>query len=332
MLRWQHHTLDVAGDGGGKCLEPHGLVMDRAKPFIKGDVGKTRQHLFQRGFHIFLPEEFRIGETGAQHALVAGKDHGVAFGIGEPVADNHEARLQCAIRILGHQIFLVRADRGLKHLVGKRHEAILDRPEQRRRPFDKAADLVNQPFIRTQRRPRCFGKLGRTLEKHGTALVSVDHHMAGAKPFNIIIGAGKTGEVDVSRMLEIMATADSCERQCRAAKIEFPGKRSAAEKQIHPVKRAHPAEPCGAPALAFRPGKISQHGCDHIRQQIGGGGTRFSIRANRNLPFGVSSSVSCSRDSPVDFRKPAIACSGASTRGPRRSSDTSSCRSARPST
>ena len=265
----------MPADGGGKRLEPHGLVMDRAKPFIEGNVGKTRQHLFQRGLHVFLPEEFGIGETGAQNALVASKDHGVAFGIGKAVPDDHEARLQRATGVLSHKIFLVCTDRSLQHLAGKRHETLLDRPEQRRRPFDKAANLVDQPLIRAQRRTGSFGKRGRALKQGGAALVTVDHHVTGAKPFNIIIGAGDTGEVDVIRMFEIMAAAGGGEGKARPAEIEFPGKRSAAEKHIHPVKRAHPAETCGAPALAFRPGEVGQHGCDHAGQQIGRGGARF---------------------------------------------------------
>ena len=264
--------LDMPGDGGGKRLEPHGLVMDRAKPFIEGNVGKTRQHLFQRGLHVFLPEEFGIGETGAQNALVAGKNHGVTFGIGKAIPNDHEARLQRAIGVLGHQIFLVRTDRSFQHLAGKRHETVLDRPEQWRRPFDKAADLVDQPLVRAERRAGSFCKRRRALKQRGAALDPVDHHVTGAKPFNIIIGTGDTGEVDVIRMFEIMAAAGGGEGEARPAEIEFPGKRSAAEKQVHPVKRAHPAETCGTPALAFRPGEVGQHGCNHAGQQIGRGG------------------------------------------------------------
>ena len=93
--------------------------------------------------------------------------------------------------------------------------------------------------------------------------------MAGAKPRRIVIGAGNTCQLDIAGMFEIMAAACGGEGKAGPAEIQLARQWRAAEQHVHTMKRAHPAEPGGAPSLAFRPGKIRQHTGDHVRQQRG---------------------------------------------------------------
>ena len=224
----------------------------------------------KRRLPVLVPEEFGIGEAGPQHPLIAGKDHRVAVRIGQPVADHDKPGLQRAISASGRQIFLMRADRRLQNLVRQRHEAVLDGAEQRRWPFDKAADLIDQTLVGAQRRAGIGGQTGGTIDNGLPAFGAVDHDMTGAKTRHIFRGASDAGKVDILRALEIMAAACRCERQAGPAKVEFASKRRAGKQQIDPVKWTYPAKPRATPALALWPGELGQHATDHGRQQGGG--------------------------------------------------------------
>ena len=162
------------------------------------------------------------------------------------------------------------ADRGLEHLAGKCHEAVLDGTKQRRRPFDKAADLVDQDLVRAQGRPGSRRQIGGPVNNGQTAFSPVHHDMAVAKPRDIVVGAADACQVDIPRTLEIMAPAYRGEGQCGPAKVKLPGKRASPEQQVDAVKRTHPAEPRAAPALTLRPREIGQNTSNHGRQQGGG--------------------------------------------------------------
>ena len=163
----------------------------------------------------------------------------------------------------------MRPDRRLEHLVGKRHEPGLDGAEKRRRPFDKTADLVDEPLVRPQLRPGAGGQRGGGLDDGGAAAGRVDHDMTVQKPRLIFVGAGDSRQLDVLRAFEIMAAACRGEGQRRPAEVQLAGKRRPAEQQVDAMQRPHPAEPCGAPALAFRPGKLGENIGKHRGDQAG---------------------------------------------------------------
>ena len=163
----------------------------------------------------------------------------------------------------------MRPDRRLEHLVGKRHEPVLDGAEKRRRPFDKAADLVDEPLVRPQLRPGGVGQRGGALDDGGTAAGRVDHDLTVQKPPLILVGACDTRQVDVFRAFEIMAAACRREGKRCPAKVQLAGKRRPAEQQVDAMQRPHPAEPRGAPALAFRPGKLGKDLGKHRGDQSG---------------------------------------------------------------
>ena len=64
-----------------------------------------------------------------------------------------------------------------------------------------------------------------------------------------------------------MAAACRGEGQRRPAEVQLAGKRRPAEQQVDAMQRPHPAEPGGAPALAFRPGKLGENLGEHRGNQ-----------------------------------------------------------------
>ena len=101
---------------------------------------------FERLAAVLVPEEAGIREPGAQHALVAGDDF-LAAVIGFEVGDHDEAGRETTVGMEQRQVSLVAARRGDQHLLGHRHELLVDLPDQRHRPFDQAGDLVEQAGI-----------------------------------------------------------------------------------------------------------------------------------------------------------------------------------------
>ena len=156
-------------DHAGERFHPADLVADRSQPLVEGHAAEPVETRLEARLPVLLPEEFGVGKPRPQHPLVAGKDDFIARRIGDPVADDDEARGQGAGGIACRQIFLMRPDRRLEHLVGKRHEPVLDGAEKRRRPFDKTADLVDEPLVRPQLRPGAGGQRGGGLDDGGAA-------------------------------------------------------------------------------------------------------------------------------------------------------------------
>ena len=161
-------------------------------------------------------------------------------------------------------------DGRFQHFIGKRHEAVFNLPKQRGRPFDKAADFIQQRIIGTQTRPVGSRQCRGTFDNGRTAGGGIHHHMGTAQKLDIIIRTGNAGQVQIAAMFKIMTSTGRGEFKAATTKIQRPGKRCATKHHIHPVQRPHPAETRGTPALAFRPGKLGQNRGDHIWQQGGG--------------------------------------------------------------
>ena len=99
------------------------------------------------------------------------------------------------------------------------------------------------------------------------------------------------------------------------------------------VQRADPAQGAGAPAHRLRPGEGADDGLDGLGDDLGGGAAGAVEDGERGCrPSCRGGSRAASRARPVARRKPSIAVSGASARGPLRSSRRRGEASARPST
>ena len=133
--------------GEPRCqrLEPAHLVAERAELGVEHHAVQPRHAAGERRLAVLVPEELRIPQPGAQHALVARDDR--AGVLGAKIGDDHEARREPALRVLERQIFLVLAHRGDQHLLRQIHEALLDPAEQRHRPLDQAGELAQEPRV-----------------------------------------------------------------------------------------------------------------------------------------------------------------------------------------
>ena len=80
---------------------------------------------FQPPLPVLVPEKLRVGETGRQHALVAGNNLGATIRRLN-VGDNGKARRERAIGVQKREVFLVAPhDRG-QDLVWQVHEPLVD--------------------------------------------------------------------------------------------------------------------------------------------------------------------------------------------------------------
>ena len=171
---------------------------------------------------------------------------------------------------LQRDVFLMCLDRGLQHLGRQRHETVFDGADKQMRVFDQTGCLGNVRIPGFQIAAKTSGKFSCTLPDHVDTHRLVDNHMCPAQQRSIIIGATDAAEIKIGRCLEIMAGADGGEGQLCPPHIQRPLKTGAAKQHIHPVQWPHPPKRGGAPALAFRPGKIGQNVTDHRWQKRGG--------------------------------------------------------------
>ena len=138
------------------------------------------------------------------------------------------------------------------------------------RPFNKAGDLVDQPFIYPQFCALPVHQRACAIDNCGAAFCTINHHITIAQPANIVISAGNTGQRNIITMFEIMPAAGRRERQRSATHIQLTRQCSPVKQDIDPVQRTHPPEPRCPPALAFWPGEIGQNSGDHVRQERSG--------------------------------------------------------------
>ncbi len=198
---------------------------------------------------VLVPEELRIPEPGAQHALVTGDDRAVF--VGGQVGDDHEARREPALGILERQVFLVLAHRGDQDLLRQIHEALLDPAEQRHRPLDQARQLTEQARIVADTQPHLMRqpvRLGRDL---AVALGAVDLDEGRLELVSVVLEAG---DLDRRRCQEAMTVGD------RTGSDRPEGQRHdlAVEQADDAVQRPHPAHRVVRPAHRLRPRKAAQ--------------------------------------------------------------------------
>ena len=108
--------------------QPHhapDLVEHAAELGVEHALGELGHARGERHLAVLVPEETRVGQPRAQHALVAGDDRLAAIR-GLHVGDDQEVRREPPVTVEAGKIFLVRAHRGGQHLWRQIHE-IADR-------------------------------------------------------------------------------------------------------------------------------------------------------------------------------------------------------------
>ena len=156
------------------------LLEHRTELGVEDALRQRRHAVLELRLAVEVPEELRVRQARAQHALVAGDDGGTAV-VGQHVGDDDEARCQRARLGQHREIFLVRAHRGGQHLGRQVHEGGIDRAHQHDRPFDQAGDLVEQALVRFDLELVEAGDLLGVAQDHRAPLRRVEHDVGAAQ-------------------------------------------------------------------------------------------------------------------------------------------------------
>ena len=130
---------DGIGDEIGKLLKALRLLVHRAEALLEDDRLELLAVLLEALLAVFIEEELRIGETGAQDALIAVLDRLEVFLAA--VADRDEERQQLALGRLDREVALMvahRCDDGLRRQL---QVLLLELAAERRRVLDEVEDL-----------------------------------------------------------------------------------------------------------------------------------------------------------------------------------------------
>ncbi len=177
------------------------LIADGAELGVIGDAVERRYAIGQADLLVLLPEELRIGEAGAEHALIAGDDDFAAV-IGLGVGDDDEARRELAVFSQDREVFLI-DPHGRGHDLGRqRHERVIDASQQCHGPFHEAGHFVQQRIVLADGEAFLRGQSLRLLPDLGTTLGRVEDDLRGAQ---LRLVVGKIGNGDLSRRQEAMA-------------------------------------------------------------------------------------------------------------------------------
>ena len=213
----------------------------------------------------------RVGEAGAQHALIAGDDEGATV-LGRDVG--HEGEPGRGFVVWGAQgeVALVDAHGDLHDLARQIHMLVGNAAEQRHRAFDQTRDFIHQAGIvhdGAALRRRQFGHTGRD---HALAVGRVHQDMAFGE-LRLPVGGG--GHSEGAGGVEAVALGQIAARQAVAV-ISAIGQGERHHRAIQQAddaaQRADPDEAAAAaPAHGFWPGEAAQHRWHRLGDQAGGG-------------------------------------------------------------
>ena len=130
------------GDAGDPLLLASQLIVKR---HIAQRV-EPRLHARFRDTQVVLPKEFRICQTGRQHAGIARKDRrAIIFRLG--VGHGDIALDPVGLWIADREEFLVLAHRGLEHFGGQVQIGVVNLAHQHDRPFNQPRDFGQKALI-----------------------------------------------------------------------------------------------------------------------------------------------------------------------------------------
>ena len=130
---------DGISDERSELLEALRLLVHRAEALLEDDRLELLAMLFKALLAVFVEEELRIGEAGAQDALIAVLDRLEVFLA--TVADRDEERQQLAVSRLYREVALMVAHRRDDGLRRQLQVLLLEVAAKRRRVLDEVEDL-----------------------------------------------------------------------------------------------------------------------------------------------------------------------------------------------
>ena len=159
----------VFADQAAQLLHAPGLVVVAAQVFLEGHRLQHLHALAQRDLLIGLPEEARVVEAGAQHALIAMTNEAVGIAVG--VEHGEEMRQQLAVGIFQRKVFLVVAHHGDQNFIGKREKFGIEAAQNDRRKLRQVDDRVEQRLVFAP--ARAGDRSRRRVERLANALLAL---------------------------------------------------------------------------------------------------------------------------------------------------------------
>ena len=211
----------------------------------------------------------RVGEPGAQHALVAGDDRRAAVRRPRCWRRRRTRAPASPSAVARGEIALVDPHRDLHDLGRQVHVLVGDPAGQRHRPFDEAGDLVQQAGIVDDGdgflAPRCAAMPSAMTRLRSAASTST----RWSRSFAAQSAAPETAKAPGAwnRWPSVRLPDDEAVPVIGAvAQIERHD--LAIQQADDPAQRAHPGEVAGAaPAHRFGPGQAAQHARHRGRDQ-----------------------------------------------------------------
>ena len=260
LARQLRIDVHLRRDGFGQCGHARDLVGDGAEFGLVGDRLQAFAHRGEALLQVFVEEEPGVGETRADHALVALADFACVLRLdirdpdevlGEPAA-GIEHREELLVRLHG------RDQRFLRH----REEVAFERAGDRDRPFGEAVHLLEVAAVDARDAADGFRRIVHLALDPRAAFVGIDEDMGAAQRVDVVRRVADPHRLVVQ---EAMAAAHAVGAHAEQFRLHHVF----AQQQHQPVRR-----PCeGVIVVAPAHGLGDRHRGDgfaqDVRQQFG---------------------------------------------------------------
>ena len=246
----------------GAPFQPFHPVAQAAQTFGEGDPPELVATVDAGHGAVGMQEEFRIGQAGPQHSLVATTDRGRGFGAA--IGNAEKPRQQRSMGLEGEgirrgietqqrHIALVGPHHRSQHLRRQRQKALLDLPLQQAGRFHQIHQLLEQGFWEIRSRLGLGGGGFDRGTDGGGARIALHLHIGRRQAGGVDVGARERQRTRP----QAMATADAITHNGGIAVGQGDRHDLAAEKRHEPAQRA--AEAAIRRAPAHEPAPL-QHG------------------------------------------------------------------------
>ena len=212
----------------------------RPEPGLVRPAAEVLHPVGERAPLVLLEEEPRVGEPGAQHALVAVARH--LRILHRRAGDRDEAVLQGAAAVDHREVALVVAHLGDDDLGGELEVRPLELARDRGGMLDEEEHLLDERLVGPDRAARLPGGRRELLLDGGAALGGIDDHLRPAELRDVVVW--RPGEPDRLRSHEAVAVGDRTGDDVAEAHLERP---PAVERE-DPAERPREGDLVPAPA------------------------------------------------------------------------------------
>ena len=249
-------------DPARQLLEARRLGAERAEARVEHDPIELRDPAGERPLAVLVPEELRVPQARAQHALVA-CDHSPTIVLGREIGDRDEARRQASFGVLERQVLLMMAHRRDQDFLRQRHEALVDPAKQGDRPLDQAGELGEQRRILAQAQILLARKPGRLDCDRALPLGAVQLDVGGRQLLAIVLEVAHFDRRGREKPVTVGGGAG-------AQRPELDRHHLAVEQTEDAAQRTYPADLVVAPAHRLGPRKARQERADPRCQDTSG--------------------------------------------------------------